>query len=64
LLPGFTASLCLGGFTDIRTGEVLDVDTMLTLFTADDLTQVRLTSVLVRPLPQQSRRRSDKSRIG
>jgi hypothetical protein len=45
------------GFTDIQTGEVHDVDTMLTLFTVDDLARVRLVSRLVRPLLQQSRAR-------
>jgi hypothetical protein len=45
--------------TDIRTGEIYDVDTMPTDlgFTVSDLAQVRLTSVLVRPLLQQSRAR-------
>jgi hypothetical protein len=41
------------GFTDIQTGEVFDVAEMLTLFTAAELAQVRLSSVLVRPLLRQ-----------
>jgi len=45
------------GFTNIKTGEIHDVDEMRVLFTADDLARVPLTSVLVRPLLQQSRPR-------
>jgi hypothetical protein len=48
------------GFTDIKTGEVHDVATMLTSlgFTSSDLAQVQLTSRLVRPLLRKKSKRS------
>jgi len=44
------------GFTNVQTGAIYDVDTMLTDlgFTAAELAEVRLVSRLVRPLLQRS----------